>query len=89
MALEFTDRSRLRGCGVSLGGMTDSSESVVLLLGTPQMQGKEQGYTDMRCGPSRAIILHSHWGVCLAVLRAPLTLQRWRRNVGRGRLGQF
>lgn len=54
MALESTDRSRRRGCGVSLGGMTDSSESVVLLHGTPQIQGhlcKEQGCTDMRCGP--------------------------------------
>lgn len=43
MALEFTDRSRLRGCGVSLGGMTDSSESVVLLLGTPTDAGQRAG----------------------------------------------
>lgn len=85
MALESTDRSRRWGCGVSLGGMTDSSESVVLVHGTPQIQG----CADMRCSPSQAIVLHSHWGVRLAVLRALLTLQRWRRNVGRGSLGQL
>lgn len=34
MALESTDRSRLWGCGVSLGGMTESCELVMLLQGT-------------------------------------------------------